>query len=107
MRIRKGDIVKVLSGKNKGKTGRVLQVDPDKQRVLVEGVNLIKRHSRPTQKNPKGGIVEKESPLHISKVQLMDTKNNTPTRVGFQNLHNDEGRITGKVRISKKSGEII
>jgi len=107
MRIRKGDIVKVLSGKNRGKTGRVLKVDVDKLRVLVEGVNLIKRHSRPTQKNPKGGVVEKESPLHVSKVQLMDTRNNTPTRVGYRTLRNDHGQITGKVRISKKSGEII
>jgi large subunit ribosomal protein L24 len=107
MRIRKGDIVKVLSGKNRGKTGRVLKVDVAKLRVLVEGVNLIKRHSRPTQKNPKGGVVEKESPLHISKVQLMDTRNNTPTRVGCRIMQNDRGQITGKVRISKKSGEMI
>lgn len=107
MRIRKGDIVKVLSGKNRGKTGRVLKVDVEKMRVLVEGVNLIKRHSRPTQKNPKGGVVEKESPLHISKVQLMDTRNNTPTRVSFKTIQNDQGKITGKVRISKKSGEMI
>jgi large subunit ribosomal protein L24 len=107
MRIRKGDIVKVLSGKNRGKTGRVLKVDPDKNHILVEGVNLIKRHTRPTQKNPKGGIVEKESPLHLSKVQLMDTKNNTPTRVGYRTLQNDQGQITGKVRFSKKSGEMI
>jgi large subunit ribosomal protein L24 len=107
MRIRKGDIDKVLSGKNRGRTGRVLKVDPDKLHVLVEGVNLIKRHTRPTQKHPKGGIVEKESPLHISKVQLMDTKNNTPTRVGYRTLENDQGHVTGKVRISKKSGEMI
>ncbi len=107
MRIRKGDIVKVLSGKNRGKTGRVLKVDSDKEHVLVEGVNLIKRHTRPTQKHPKGGIVEKESPLHVSKVQLMDTKNNTPTRIGYRTLQNDQGQITGKVRISKKSGEMI
>jgi large subunit ribosomal protein L24 len=107
MKIRKGDIVKVLSGKNRGKTGRVLKVDPHKSHVLVEGVNLIKRHSRPTQKNPKGGIVEKESPLHISKVQLMDTKNNMPTRVGFRTLENDQGQVSGKVRISKKTGEMI
>jgi large subunit ribosomal protein L24 len=107
MRIRKGDIVKVLSGKNRGKTGRVLKVDAEKLRVLVEGVNLIKRHSRPSQKNPKGGVVEKESPLHVSKLQLMDTRNNTPTRVGYKTIQNDQGQITGKVRISKKSGEMI
>lgn len=107
MRIRKGDTVKVLAGKNRGKVGKVLKVDPDKRRVIVEGVNLIKRHSRPTQANPKGGIVEKEGPLHVSNVQLIDVKNNIPTRVGFHLVRNEEGQITDKVRISKKSGEVL
>jgi large subunit ribosomal protein L24 len=107
MKIRKGDTVRVLSGKNKGKTARVLMVDPEKMRIWVEGVNLVKRHSRPSQKNPKGGVVEKEGSLHISKVMLMDTKNNMPTRVGFEVLRGDDGKITGKVRVSKKSGESI
>lgn len=107
MKIRKGDTVKVLSGKNRGKRGKVLKVDPKKRRVIVEGVNLIKKHSRPTQRNPKGGIIEKEGPLHISKVQLVDVKNNLPTRVGFSFIRNDAGEITGKVRTSKKSGEVL
>ncbi|MCK4857442.1 MAG: 50S ribosomal protein L24 [candidate division Zixibacteria bacterium] len=107
MKIRKGDTVKVLCGKNRGKTGKVLKVDPRKHRVIVEGVNLIKKHSRPTQRNQKGGIIEKEGSLHISNVQLMDVKNNMPTRVGFHFLRNEEGKLSGKMRISKKSGEVI
>jgi large subunit ribosomal protein L24 len=67
--VKKGDTVLVLAGADKGKTGRVLRVDPGKNRVVVEGVNMIKRHSRPTQRNPKGGIVEKEAPIHISNVK--------------------------------------
>ncbi len=106
MKIRKGDTVRVLSGKNKGKTARVLMVDPEKMRIWVEGVNLVKRHSRPTQKNPKGGVVEKESSLHISKVMLVDGKGE-PTRVGYHVVRNDDGRIASKLRISKKSGESI
>ena len=107
MRIRKGDTVKILSGKSKGKTGRVLMVNPEKMRILVEGVNLVKRHSRPTQKNPKGGVVEKEGSLHISKVMLMDTKATVSTRVGYHVVRDDNGKITGKLRISKKSGESL
>lgn len=107
MKIRKGDIVKVLSGKNRGKTGRVLMVDPEKMRVWVEGANLVKRHSRPTQKNPKGGVVEKEGPMHLSKVMLMEGRHNQPTRVGFEVLKDDNGKVTGKVRVSKKTGESI
>jgi large subunit ribosomal protein L24 len=67
--VKKGDTVLVLSGADRGKTGRVLRVIPDKDRIVVEGVNIIKRHSRPTQRNPKGGIVEKEAPIHISNVK--------------------------------------
>ncbi len=67
--VKKGDTVLVLSGADRGKSGRVLRVIPDKDRVVVEGVNIIKRHTRPTQRNPKGGIVEKEAPIHISNVK--------------------------------------
>lgn len=67
--VKKGDTVQVLSGADRGKSGRVLRVIPDKDRVVVEGVNIIKRHTRPTQRNPKGGIVEKEAPIHISNVK--------------------------------------
>lgn len=106
MKIRKGDTVRVLSGKNKGKTARVLMVNPEKMRIWVEGVNLVKRHSRPTQKNPKGGVVEKEGSLHVSKVMLVDAKGE-PTRVGYHIVRGENGRISSKLRISKKSGESI
>jgi large subunit ribosomal protein L24 len=69
-RIKKGDQVEVLTGKDRGRSGRVLRVIPKKERVVVEGVNIIKRHTRPTQRNPKGGILEKEAPIHISNVRL-------------------------------------
>lgn len=107
MKIRKGDTVRVLSGKSRGRKGKVLKVDPKKRRVIVEGANLIKRHSRPSQRNPKGGIVEKEGPLHISKVQLIDVKNDMPTRVGFHFIRNEKDEITAKIRVSKKSGEVL
>lgn len=71
--VKKGDTVLVLSGADRGKTGRVLRVIPEKDRCVVEGVNIIKRHSRPTQRNPKGGIVEKEAPIHISNVKKQTT----------------------------------
>ena len=107
MKIRKGDTVRILCGKNRGKVGKVLKVDIRKKKVIVEGVNLVKKHSRPTQRNPKGGIVEKEGHLHVSNVQLMDVKNNQATRVGYHLMKNDQGEVTGKIRVSKKSGEVI
>jgi len=106
-KIRKGDQVKILSGNSRGKIGRVLMVDPDKKLVIVEGVNLVKRHSRPSQKNPKGGIVEKEGPIHTSKVMLYDSKSSQASRVGFHIITNDKGEVVEKVRISKKTGEVV
>lgn len=82
MRINKNDMVVVISGNYKDKTGKVLKVYPKTQRVIVEGVNLRKRHSKPSQKNPQGGIVEKESPIHASNVMVLDPKTNEPTRIG-------------------------
>ncbi len=99
-RIRKNDVVVVISGNYKGKTGRILKVFPKQQRIIVEGVNFIKRHMRPSQNNPQGGIVEKEAAIHVSNVQLVH--NSKPTKVGFRNLKDGK-----KVRYSKKSGEII
>lgn len=99
-RIRKNDVVVVISGNYKGKTGRVLKVFPKQQRIIVEGVNFIKRHMRPTQNNPQGGIVEKEATIHVSNVQLIH--NSETTKIGFRNLKDGK-----KVRYSKKSGEII
>jgi large subunit ribosomal protein L24 len=100
-KIRKGDKVIVRTGKDKGKTGEVLQVLRDEARVLVQGVNMIKRHTRPAPGNP-GGIIDKEASIHISNVALADPKSGKPTRVGFKLL--DGGR---KVRIARRSGEPI
>ena len=99
-RLRKGDLVVVISGKNKGKQGKIARVLADSDRVVVEGINLIKRHLRPTAKNPSGGILEKEAPLHASKVMPVDPKTGKPTRVRFQT--DDKGK---KMRIAVKSGE--
>jgi len=100
-KIRKGDRVVVVTGRNKGKTGEVLRVLRDKDRVLVQGVNMIKRHTAPSQVSP-GGIVEKEAPLHISNVAHIDPKTSEPTRVGFKVIEGDR-----KVRFAKRSGEVI
>lgn len=102
MKIHKGDTVKVVSGNDRGKTGKVLKTFPDTNRVIIEGVNLVKRHTRPSQRNRKGGIVEKEGSINVSNVMLFDTRTNEPTRVGYKLLNDGT-----KVRINKKSGEII
>lgn len=99
-KIKKGDKVAILAGRDKGKTGEVIKVMPDENRVLVSGVNMVKRHNRPTQTAP-GGIEEKEAPIHVSNVALTDPKSGEATRVGF------EVRDGKKVRVSKKSGEVI
>jgi len=100
MKIRKNDSVKVMTGKYKGKVGRVLRVLPERERLVVEGVNIIKRHTRPTQDNPQGGIQEKEATIHISNVRLV--VDGQPTKVGFKILEDKK-----KARISKRSGEVI
>lgn len=101
-RLRKDDIVVVIAGRDKGRQGRVLKVIPEVGRVLVEGVNVVKRHTRPTPQNPEGGIIEKEMPLHASNVMLWDSKAEKPTRVGFR--VEDDGT---KVRFAKKSGTVL
>ncbi|MFQ5958400.1 MAG: 50S ribosomal protein L24 [Alphaproteobacteria bacterium] len=101
MRIKKGDEVTVVTGKEKGKKGSVLKVLRKEGRVLVQGVNMVKRHTRPSAQGA-GGIIEKEVPLHVSNVAIVDPKSNQPTRVGYRFL--DDGR---KVRFAKRSGEII
>jgi large subunit ribosomal protein L24 len=101
LKIKKGDTVIVLTGKDKGKSGEVLKVLPAESRVLVQGVNMVKRHTRPAMGNP-GGIVEKEASVHVSNVAHQDPKDRKPTRVGYRTL--DDGR---KVRFAKRSGEII
>ena len=100
-KIKKGDTVVVLSGKDKGKTGSVLQMVTKTDRVLVSGVNLVKRHTRQSQTS-EGGIITKEAPLHISNVALADPKDGKPTRVGIKT--DDNGK---KVRFAKRSGDLI
>jgi large subunit ribosomal protein L24 len=101
-RIRQGDTVIVISGKDKGKTGKVKRVLQEEGRVLVEGVNLLKRHMRPTPRNPSGGILEREQPIAASKVMPVDPKTGKGTRVRFKTLENGK-----KIRIAVKSGEEI
>ena len=101
--IRKNDMVAIRTGKDRGKRGRVIRVVSDTNRVIVEGANLIKRHTRPNpQKNIKGGIVEREASIHVSNVMLLDPDTNEPTRLGTKVL--PDGR---RVRISRKSGTVV
>lgn len=101
MHVKKGDKVQVMTGKDKGKQGVVLTAMPKKDRVIVEGVNMIKKHSKPSQLNPQGGNCREEAPIHVSNVMLIDPKTGNPTRVGFTVV---DGK---KVRIAKKSGEAL
>ena len=101
MFIKKNDKVKVIAGKDKGKEGTVEKVFPSKERVIVKGVNIVKKHQKPTNANPNGGIVEVEAPIHVSNVMLIDPSNNEPTRVGFKI---EDGK---KVRFSKKTGKTL
>jgi len=102
LHIKKGDNVMVIAGNSKGQSGRVLVIDADAKRAIVEGVNMMSKHTRPDAKNPKGGIVKKEASVHISNLMLMD-KAGQPTRTGIQ-VDDNSGK---KVRVSKKSGEAI
>ncbi|MBL0899909.1 MAG: 50S ribosomal protein L24 [Reyranella sp.] len=101
MKIKKGDRVKVITGGSKGKVGDVLRVLPKQQRVVVSGVNMIKRHTKPSR-TEQGGIIEREAAIHVSNVALLDPKSDKPTKVGFKFL--EDGR---KVRIARASGETI
>ncbi|MCD6727049.1 MAG: 50S ribosomal protein L24 [Solirubrobacteraceae bacterium] len=100
MRIRRGDEVVAISGKDRGKTGRVLRVDPAKSRVYVEGLNIVKRHQRPTQVSGAdraetvGGVIEREGPIHVSNVMLIDPKDKKPTRVGVIRENGVRNRVT-------------
>ncbi|WP_314203205.1 MULTISPECIES: 50S ribosomal protein L24 [Capnocytophaga] len=101
LKIKTGDTVKIIAGEEKGKEGKVLRVDREKNRAIVEGLNLVKKHTKPNAQNPQGGIVEKEASIHISNLALIDSKTKKTTRVGF------EVRDGKKVRISKKSNVVI
>src|SRR4051812_2769081 len=101
MHVKKGDKVQVITGKDKGKQGVILESYPKKDRVLVEGVNIVKKHSKPSQMNPQGGIISQEAPIHVSNVLPLDPKSGNPTRVGYKEV---DGK---KVRVAKKSGEVL
>lgn len=101
LHVKKGDKVQVISGKDKGKQGEVLEAYPKTDRVLVEGVNVVKKHSKPSQLNPQGGIFDQEAPIHASNVMPIDPKTKKPTRVGYKI---EDGK---KVRVAKKSGEVL
>ena len=107
MRVRKNDQVLVLAGNYKGKKGKVLKVFPEENRIIVESVNFIKRHSKPSQQNPQGGIVEKEAPIHVSNVMVVCPKCNTPTRIGHQVVFDEARQRKSRVRVCKKCGEML
>ena len=100
MKIKKGDIVQVISGNENGKSGRVIKVFPARDKIVVEGLNMVKKHTRPTQENPQGGIMEKEAAIHISNVMFI--ADGKPTRIGYKTL--EDGK---KVKFAKTNGEII
>ncbi|MDW0113375.1 50S ribosomal protein L24 [Sporosarcina saromensis] len=101
MHVKKGDKVMVITGKDKGKTGVILAAFPKKDRVLVEGINIVKKHTKPNQANPQGGIISQEAAIHVSNVMPIDPKTGEPTRVGYKI---EDGK---KIRIAKKSGEAL
>ena len=101
LKIKKKDRVIVIAGRDKGKVGDVTAVMPKENRVVVSGVNMIARHTKPSQTNPQGGIVRKESPIHVSNVAHIDPKDNKPVRVGFKTIKDR------KVRVARRSGEVI
>jgi large subunit ribosomal protein L24 len=102
LHVKKDDNVIVISGKDKGKKGRVIAAFPRENRVLVEGVNIVKKHARPSQANPQGGIIEQEAAIHVSNVMHIDPKSGKVTRIGYKVLDNGK-----KVRVAKRSGEVI
>ena len=107
MKIRKNDMVMIIAGNDRGKTGKVLKVFPKKYRVIVEGINLRKRHTKPNQRNPQGGILEKEASIHASNVMILDPKSNEPTRIGSRIILDEK---TGKkkiARVARVSGEML
>lgn len=101
LKIKSGDTVRVIAGDHKGSEGKIIRVDRKKNKALVEGINMVSKHEKPSAQNPQGGIVEKEAPIHISNLSLIDAKSGDATRVGF------EERDGKKVRVAKKSKEVI
>lgn len=105
LHVKKGDEVKVIAGNDKGKEGRVLMVYPDRERVLVEGINMRVHHDQPTQQNPQGGRIEREVSIHVSNVMVIDPSTGEPTRIGRKRIEEDGN--SRWVRYAKNSGEII
>jgi large subunit ribosomal protein L24 len=101
LKIKSGDTVTVIAGDHKGSEGKVLRVDREKNKVIVEGVNMVSKHTKPSAKNPQGGIVKKEAPIHISNIALVDPKSKKATKVGTK-VEGDK-----KVRFSKKSNQVL
>lgn len=102
LHIKSGDTVKILAGNEKGKTGKVLTIFPKRQRAIIEGANMVTKHIKPNASNPEGKIEQKEAPIHVSNLMLIDPSNGEPTRIGRK--LNDEGKLQ---RYSKKTGEFI
>ena len=107
MKLKKEDNVIVVAGNYKGKTGKILKVYPKKNRVIIEGVNLRKRHSKASQKNPQGGIIEKEAPIDASNVMIVDPKKNESTKIGKKIIIDDKTGKKRSVRVSRLSGEML
>ncbi len=102
MRIKTGDTVVIVAGKDKGKKGKVIQAMPAESRVIVENVNMVTKHKKPSQKVQQGGIVHQEAPINVSNVMILDPKEKVATRIGYKVLENGK-----KVRVAKKSGEVL
>ena len=105
MKIKKGDTVKVIAGSSKGKEAKVISVDVEKNKVVVEGVNVVTNHTKPSAGNPNGGIITKEAPIDASNVMLVD--GGKATRVGFKVTTDDNGKVVKKERFAKKTGNVI
>ncbi len=106
-RFKKNDTVKIVSGNSRGTIGKLLFIDRKKGKVIVEGVNVISRHTKPNQKNPQGGIVKREAPINITNIMLMCPKTNQPTRLGMNIITDEKTGRTTRMRLSRKSGEIL
>ena len=107
MKIKKNDMVMIIAGNDRGKTGKILKVFPKTDKVIIEGINMRKRHTKPTQKNPQGGILEKEAQIHASNIMMLDPKSNEPTRLGAQIILDEKTGKKKRARVSKASGEMI
>lgn len=101
LKIKSGDTVRVIAGDHKGSEGKILQVQSDKNKAIVEGINMVKKHTKPSAQNPQGGIIEKEAPIHISNLSLIDPKSGEATRVGYR-FDGDK-----KERVAKKSDQVV